>query len=318
MRSLNQRGATVLALAFFLGLGLITITSYFAVFQTQARGAKAQTLQARFSSIRQDLLGRIANQAAWRVGWLFRGSTTACLPRRTCRNGDGGALIIADVSGQLYYDSSNPAQGFTLEGVPCTGFSATGAAADATCVIRADVSWRARCEDAANGIPGSCTYPEELITIRFRYAAPVLDRTIVVNPAPFEVTDVPRMNLAATTGQIRCADQSGFLVGQGTMNGHQAYGNGCIDLDALGDDPPTEPPSTRDELWTWQGLICQTTCPFLCDGREWATCTGRDCPSAQASCYFPSWRGRPLHPVGSTQTTTPAGYECYPFIAPCR
>lgn len=76
-----------------------------------------------------------------------------------------------------------------------------------------------------------------------------------------------------------------------------------------GSTQPPPPPM----VWTWAGLWYQTTCNRfgICDGVEKATCAGPACPGSWIQCYCAMPRGQPGHPVGSTQTSTPTGYNCF-------
>lgn len=74
--------------------------------------------------------------------------------------------------------------------------------------------------------------------------------------------------------------------------------------------PPPPPPPPPDQLWTWQGLLYQTTCPSLCDGVEWASCVGPACGGSKIQCYTASPWGVPGHAAGSTQTTQPTSFFC--------
>jgi len=62
---------------------------------------------------------------------------------------------VVNASPVIFYDSSDPTQGFSLEGIPCKSFDATAGGGSESCPLRYNITWNLECPDAS-GAPCTC------------------------------------------------------------------------------------------------------------------------------------------------------------------
>lgn len=92
------------------------------------------------------------------------------------------AFALYDAAGSLIFDATNPTNGITLNGLPCSSFSTTG---DNSCPMRFDLKWNAVCT-------GACINPMIKVNATLLFPVPAGQQGLIINTSRYSVPDTLR------------------------------------------------------------------------------------------------------------------------------
>lgn len=112
--------------------------------------------------IRSNLYNILSSDLAWKAT-IENSSALACVKNNTDCSAQGGSFAIYSADGSLFYDPSNPQNGFNLKGAPCNQFDATNGTL--MCPYRINTNWTPVCDAAAT----DCTVGNVLFRLNFTF-----------------------------------------------------------------------------------------------------------------------------------------------------
>lgn len=183
--------------------------------------------KAAFQTISSSLMSTVTYQTAWDVTKTKNASMNCAKTfPSSCTNGTQAIVAVYNSEGKKLTDPSNENQGFKTDGDVCYTFK-TG---ENGCLYRAEVGWYIKCSS-----PESCQYPEEQISVTFKYSGKEK-----FNVQAFNFPPQARANLAANQSPTTsCAKNSGVFVGYGqtVYDGdggvYASNTRGCVPLTAF-------------------------------------------------------------------------------------
>jgi prepilin-type N-terminal cleavage/methylation domain-containing protein len=132
---LKQKGFTLIETIVAMTIASIFVSGMTVYYQHSQKILKSESIKGSSLSVRLNLQSLISDTSAWNM--TSSKSSFNCTSGSSCPNSN--VFPIYDGRDQLYYDSSNPAAGFSYSGEPCTTYPS------ATCPIRAHITFSPLC-----------------------------------------------------------------------------------------------------------------------------------------------------------------------------
>jgi hypothetical protein len=222
----NFKGFSLLQVIIVMGLtGVIWMAVAGILSQLQANQYEMMS-KATILSLKWTLLNNISNNASWektrqsQLGILKCNSNT----QNFCNGNTSSNSVIKllDATGGIIFDSTNPANGFTINGLKCSTFDQnTG---NDQCPIGIKLKWRALCSNAI------CESQQDLLSIEFSFKPKSSSKNIPFNPLNYNVIEQSRTAMASNeTPLLACAKIGKIFIGEGqSFGGQTADVQGCV------------------------------------------------------------------------------------------
>lgn len=141
----DQRGFNIVNLLMAAGVtfGIIMGTKAFMAYREREAATKLAAVQAE--RIREQFHKIMSTDASWNATLATpENQSMACLREHSSCYGHGGLIVLRDGQRRSVFDSTQPGNGFTIEGNNCGSFSESG---NDICPFRLELSWRPACSD---------------------------------------------------------------------------------------------------------------------------------------------------------------------------
>lgn len=224
---LNQRGVTLTQVMITMSVISAFSVAIMALMQNQLSVQQEMNLKTTALTLRQNLIGTIANHQAWSQT-RTKNSLMKCLqPNQIYCNSSQISrtpITLYDARGGLIH-SSTPTAGYTTAGLPCSTFSSTNG--NDSCPLKVVVEWRGVCSTAP------CTSMEDIVNIQFVYNP--RNRKAPFNVSAYNLLEQPRTMISGSDSPfITCASIQRIFIGTGkSFNGHNADTLGCVPYSAF-------------------------------------------------------------------------------------
>lgn len=193
----NSKGFTLIEAVVSVAVLGITIMFALSSINVVVRNKKSTQISTSINSIRQSIISTIKNPQSWNLivqsnalmqCLLQNQDTTAPDCSTVSITPDWPQLVLmvynTATPSNLFYDPTNPINGFSLKGIQtCSSYVALPAAGNPDCPLRADVRWRPICPAA----PAPCRWPNIEVRVTFEYN-PGVTATYDINPRNIELT----------------------------------------------------------------------------------------------------------------------------------
>ncbi|MGZ3774504.1 MAG: hypothetical protein ACXVCY_11865 [Pseudobdellovibrionaceae bacterium] len=236
---LNSNGISIAQVILMLSALSVIGASLTSLIQKRKEFQQEIAFKHKVKELRTTLLNNIASETAWshtKAHNSFMNCTSSSQPNCSTGSTNKTPIAIYNGSDELFYDSRNPYNGFKFNGTPCSTFSSSG---NDDCPLRAQVLWRAECEDAG------CSSVQDFIVIQFEFSANSADKKYPFNAAIYNSVEQNRLRLGGSDSPIlACSNYGKVFIGPGqSLNGQGADSRGCVNYSALigpqGDRGPT-------------------------------------------------------------------------------
>lgn len=220
----NNKGFSLVQTLVVIGIITVLWTVVIELLNQVQKSQYEIMMKSTVLSIKNSILANVSSGGAW-------AQTVAAQPSLKCTNNtdpycDGAPsskdIIIYDSSGSIVFDSTNPINGFTVNGMKCSSFDSVNG--NDACPIGVKVRWRALCNN------GLCQSQQDLVSVQFEFRPSSSARNVAFNSFNYNQVENPRNSLAGNeTPLLSCAKIGKVFIGEGqTFNSVAADTQGCV------------------------------------------------------------------------------------------
>lgn len=220
----NNKGFSLVQTLVVIGIITVLWTVVIELLNQVQKSQYEILMKSTVLSVKNSILANVSSGGAW-------AQTVTAQPSLKCANNTdpycNGApaskdIIVYDSSGSVVFDSTNPNNGFTVNGMKCNSFDSV--AGSDSCPIGVKVRWRALCSNAL------CQSQQDLVSVQFDYHPSSTARNVAFNAFNYNQVENPRNSLAGNeTPLLSCAKIGKVFIGEGqTFNSVTADPQGCV------------------------------------------------------------------------------------------
>lgn len=227
--SKNNKGFSLVQTLVVVGLISVLWTVVIELLNQVQKSQYEILMKSTVLSIRNSLLANVSSGAAWQKTVSLQPSLKCLNNTMAFCNGTPASkdIVVYDAAGSVIFDSTNPSNGFTVNGIKCSTYDAING--NDACPIGVKVRWRALCNNS------TCQSQQDLVSLQFEFKPQNNVRNVAFNSYNYNQIETPRNSLSGNeTPLLACAKIGKIFIGEGqSFNSISADTQGCVPYHAF-------------------------------------------------------------------------------------